>query len=449
MDNIDLLLAKQQEAYNEGRFRAIRSRREALRILSETIKRNENDIIAALRTDLGKCEFEARATEIAVVLDELALMRRKLKKFASPRRVPTAPFNFPAKCRIYPEPYGQILIFSAWNYPFQLMLLPLVGAIAAGNTVIAKPAEQAPATADIIARIVSEAFDPTHAAVIQGGREIAVELLKRRFDYIFYTGGPGGGRAVLKAAAEFMTPVTLELGGKSPCVVDADANLDLAARRIAWGKFLNAGQTCVAPDYVLADQTVQAEFLERLRHYIVKFYGEDPSRSPDYPRIINESHFDRLKRLCPEAVGDRTERYLAPTILENACPDSAVMNEEIFGPLLPVLAVKGLQDAIRFINERPKPLALYYFGKSGQSRILTGTSSGGACINDTVAHLVNPALPFGGVGPSGMGVYHGKWSFDTFTHYKSVMRKSTLIDLPMRYPPGLDGKLKILKLLTR
>ncbi len=449
MDNIDLLLSGQQEAYRDGRFRDLRHRCETLKKLAETIKRRENDIIAALRTDLGKCEFEARATEITVVLDELALMRRKLKKFAAPRRVPTAPFNFPAKCRIYPEPYGQILIFSAWNYPFQLMLLPLVGAIAAGNTVIAKPAEQAPATADVIARIVSEAFDPVQAAVVQGGRDTAVELLRRRFDYIFYTGGPGGGQAVLKAAAEFMTPVTLELGGKSPCVVDADANPDLAARRIAWGKFLNAGQTCVAPDYVLVHETVKAKFLEQLRHYIVKFYGEDPSRSPDYPRIINESHFDRLMRLCPEAVGDRAQRYIAPAILENARPDSPVMNEEIFGPLLPVLTVKDLGEAIRFINERSKPLALYYFGKAGQDRILAETSSGSVCINDTVAHLVNPALPFGGVGPSGMGAYHGKWSFDTFTHYKSVMKKSTLIDLPMRYPPDLDGKLKILKLLTR
>jgi aldehyde dehydrogenase (NAD+) len=449
MDNIKLLLEKQRTAFQEGLFRAPARRQEALNALFQAVKRHETEIAKALYRDLGKCEFEARATEISVLLDEIVLLKRKLKTFAKPRRVPTSLLNFPSKGLIYPEPYGNTLIFSAWNYPFQLMLMPLIGAVAAGNTVIAKPAEQAPATAAVLEKILSEAFTPEHVAVVQGGRETACELLQERFDYIFYTGGPGGGKAVLKAAAEFMTPVTLELGGKSPCIVDADARLDLAARRIVWGKFLNAGQTCVAPDYILVHQSLREPLLERLNYYINRFYGADPSKSPDYPRIINESHFDRLLKLYPKADADREIRYIAPTVIADATPDAPVMTDEIFGPLLPVLAVQDLDEAIRFINGRPKPLALYYFGTSGRKRVLAETSSGGACINETVSHLINPSMPFGGVGPSGMGAYHGKWSFETFTHYKSVMEKSTGIDLPMRYPPNLSGKLKILKLLSR
>lgn len=449
MDHIDLLQEKQRTALREGHFRSPARRGEALAALGRTIKKHEAEIVRALHDDLGKCEFEARTSEIGVVLDELALMRRKLKKFARPRRVPTALFNFPSQGLICPEPYGNVLIFSAWNYPFQLMLMPLIGAVAAGNTVIAKPAEQAPATAAVLGRILGEAFPPEHVSVVQGGRETAAGLLRRQFDYIFYTGGPGGGRAVMKAAAEFLTPVTLELGGKCPCVVDADAKLDLAARRIVWGKFLNAGQTCVAPDYILAHRSLKEPLQERLRHYICQFYGPDPAASPDYPRIINESHFDRLLELYPAAVSDRRTRYIAPTLIGDASPEAPVMREEIFGPLLPILSFDDLESAIGFINERPKPLALYYFGVSGQKRILSETSSGGVCINDTVSHLINPAMPFGGIGSSGMGAYHGKWSFDTFTHYKAVMKKSTLLDLPMRYPPNLPGKLKFLKLLSR
>ncbi len=449
MEALDLLLQEQRMAHTAGRFRSLNARRNALAALAAAVKRYEPEIAEALHIDLGKCEFEARACEISVVMDELLQTRRKLKRYMKPRRVPTAAFNFLSFGRIYPEPYGQTLIFSAWNYPFQLLMMPLIGAIAAGNTVIVKPAEQAPATARIVEKILKEVFKSEHVAVIQGGRETAEALLKRRFDYIFYTGGPGGGKAVMRAAAEHLTPVTLELGGKSPCIVDADAGLDLAARRIVWGKFLNAGQTCVAPDYILVHKDLKDRLVERLTHYIRQFYGENPALSQDYPRIINHAHFDRLLKLCPEAVHGRNGLYIAPTLMPDATEKDAVMKEEIFGPLLPVLTFDTLSQAIDFVNERPKPLALYYFGKSGRGRILAETSSGGVCLDETVTHLINPAMPFGGVGASGMGAYHGKASFDTFTHYKSVMRKSIWLDLPMRYPPGLAKKLKILKLMSR
>ncbi len=449
MNKLDLLLEEQHMAHIGGRFRPCKYRREKLRLLASVIKKYDREIIQALYDDLGKCEFEARSCELAVVMDELAMFCRKLRKFMRPRHAATSLMNFPASGRLYSDSYGQVLIFSAWNYPFQLMMLPLIGAVAAGNAVIAKPAEQAPHTARVIEKIIGEVFHQEHVAVIQGGREIAEELLTRRFDYIFYTGGGNGGRAVLRAAAEYLTPVTLELGGKSPCVVDLDADINLAAKRIVWGKFLNAGQTCVAPDYVLVEKSRKDELVEKMRHWIVKFYGEDPAQSPDYPRIINDTHLKRLLDLHPQALHDSDKKYIAPTLIPDAAPQDKVMQEEIFGPLLPILEFDKLSMALDFINERPKPLALYYFGKQGQKRVIRETSSGGVCINDTVMHLVNPAMPFGGVGGSGMGAYHGKYSFDTFTHYKPVMKKSTLIDLPMRYPPLLNRSLKLLKFLTK
>lgn len=449
MNEIDNLLKRQREAFHNGEFLETKGREQRLWRLFDVIKENELNIAAALYADLGKSEFEARATEISIVLDEISMMARNLKNYTRPEFVPTAIFNWPSSGQILREPYGQILIFSAWNYPFQLVMLPLLGAVAAGNCVVVKPAEQAPVTAKLVEALLEQAFESKQVLTIQGGREKAEELLKRRFDYIFYTGGENGGKAVMRAAAEFLTPVTLELGGKSPCIVDADAKLDLSAKRIIWGKFLNAGQTCVAPDYVLVHKSLKQKLIERMKYWIKSFYGDNPLQSPDYPRIINDRHVERLLKLFPDAVCDREKRYIAPTLIPDATSDDLVMKEEIFGPLLPILEFGKLPEAIKFINERPKPLALYYFGKSGVEKVLRTTSSGGVCVNDTVTHLVNPAMPFGGVGSSGIGAYHGKWSFELFSHLKPVMTKSTLVDLPMRYPPYSNGKLKTLKLLTK
>ena len=442
-------LEQQRLSWRNREYSEVNVRVSKLWRLFDVIKENERQIVAALHADLGKSEFEARASEISMVLDEITMMARNLKNYAADEPVSTSLLNWPATGRILREPYGQVLIFSAWNYPFQLMMVPLVGAVAAGNCVVLKPAEQASATAEVLEKIIRESFESEQVMVVQGGRETAEELLKHRFDYIFYTGGENGGRAVMRAAAEYLTPVTLELGGKSPCIVDADAKLDLSAKRIVWGKFMNAGQTCVAPDYLLVHKSQKKILLERMAHWIRVFYGENPEQSSDYSRIINTTHFDRLLKLYPEAVSNRAIRYIAPTLIKNLSKDHAVMQEEIFGPLLPIFQFEDLDEAVNFVNERPKPLALYYFGKSGTETILRETSSGGVCINDTVAHLLNPAMPFGGVGESGHGVYHGKWSFDTFTHFKPVMKKSVLIDLPMRYPPYTGQKLKMLKRLTK
>ncbi len=431
----------------------IKDRITVLRNLALSIKSHEEEIFRALYEDLGKSKFEACATETSIVLEDIAMLCRKLPAWAKRRKVGVSPLNMPAKGMICPEPYGTVLIFSAWNYPFQLMMSPFAGAVAAGNSVVLKPAEQAPATAEIIQKIISEVFPAEQATVCIGGTETSRALLKEHFDYIFYTGGTEGGKAVARAAAENLTPITLELGGKSPCIVDKDANLTLTARRIAWGKFLNAGQTCVAPDYLLVHESVRQKLIDLMRTQIRKFFGDDPIRSQDYPQIVNERHFDRLIRLAGGRHIDssREKRFIAPSIIDDPRLDEPLMQEEIFGPLLPVLGISSIEEAIHFINSRPKPLALYYFSsaKKALNQILNQTSSGGVCVNETVTHLLNASMPFGGVGASGMGAYHGQWSFDTFTHYKPVMEKASWIDLPMRYPPGLDKRLKLLKFLSK
>ncbi len=451
------ILSSQRQFFATGATLDLKQRKAMLKALRTEIRKREKEICAALCRDLHKSEFEARTTETGIILDEVSAMIRKLDSYAKPRRAAVSSLNFPAKGRIYPEPYGCVLIFSAWNYPFQLLLSPFIGAIAAGNCVILKPAEQAPATADIISEIIAAVFPPRHAAICSGGHEMTQELLAEEFDYIFYTGGPAGAKFIARAAAEHFTPLTLELGGKSPCIVDADAKIDLAAKRIVWGKFLNAGQTCVAPDYILVHKAVKDKLLERLKHWIQAFYGDDPKKSPDYPRIINRRHCERIAGLlngseifCGGGI-DLEEKYIEPTVLIPAGPDAPVMNEEIFGPLLPVLETESLDEAISFVNRRPKPLALYYFssGLRDLEKLLSRTSSGGVAVNETITHLINPELPFGGVGASGYGAYHGRKSFDTFTHYKPVMIKSNLIDLPLRYPPNLSRNLKILDFISR
>ena len=424
--------------------------------LKQAIIDRQADIVAAAKADLGRPEFEAYF-EIAT-LSEINLAIKKLKTWMKPKRVKSTLENFPSSAWIQPDPLGVVLIIGPWNYPFQLMVSPLVGAIAAGNCAMLKPSEHAPHTANVVADLIADTFDPSYITVFEGDASISQQLLAEKFDHIFFTGGTAIGRIVMAAAAKHLTPVTLELGGKSPCIIDADINLDHAARRIAWGKFINAGQTCIAPDYLLIDRTIKDDFLPKLTAAIHDFFGDDPSQSADLSRIINQRQFERLTRLLESGtvlIGGETDastRYIAPTVLDNVTWDSPVMQDEIFGPILPIVTYDRFDQALSQIKARPKPLALYLFSRdtAKQQQVLTGTSSGGVCLNDTVLHIGVPDLPFGGVGQSGMGSYHGKASFDTFSHYKSVLKKTFWFDLDWRYAPYKPSKLaQIKKLVTR
>jgi aldehyde dehydrogenase (NAD+) len=427
-----------------------------LNILMDAVSKNETAILQALRADLNKPPLEAYGSEVGLLHDEIRYALKHIKSWAKPKRRPIHFTQFPSTAWIYPEPYGVVLIIGPWNYPLVLLAQPLIGAISAGNCAILKPSEVAPNTSALVARIVGEYFDSRYIAVVEGGPEEAQALLGQKFDYIFFTGGSEVGKVVMQAAARDLTPVTLELGGKSPCIVDADVDIEGAARRIVWGKFSNAGQICISPDYVLADKRIKPALLESMREYVRKFYGTNPQQSPDYARIVSQRHFERLRDLLPKTsqegtvvVGGQTDaadRYIAPTIIDCVPPDGALMQQEIFGPLLPVIEYERLDDAIAFVNERPKPLALYFFsrGRDHQERILRETSSGGGCINDTMLHYATPFLPFGGVGESGMGKYHGDASFDTFSHDKGFIRKGFLLDFWLRYAPYKNHH-KILK----
>jgi len=381
--------------------------------------------------------------EIGFLYTEIRHAVRHLRRWMQPRRVPTPLAIQPAVSWIQPEPYGQVLIIGPWNYPVQLLLAPLVGAIAAGNCAVLKPSELAPRTSEVVAGLIARTFPPEFVTVVTGGVEVAQELLSRRWDYIFFTGSTAVGRMVARAAAERLTPYTLELGGKSPCIVTADADLDLAARRIVWGKFFNAGQTCVAPDYLLVERPVMQSLLERLKGCIQRFFGPDPAASPDYARIVNQRHFDRLAgylRNGQVAAGGQTDRdrlYIAPTLLVDVDWNAPVMQEEIFGPILPVLPFDDLEEVIGRLRQRPRPLALYLFTRSAtvRDRVFGSLSFGGGCVNDTLVHLSNPHLPFGGVGESGTGAYHGRFSFETFSHRKAVLQSLPLGDPMVRYQP--------------
>lgn len=437
------LLDAQRRFFASGATRSLEFRRATLLRLREALVRAEPEVLEALREDLGRPPAEAYTSDVGIVLSELDHALRHLERWARPRKQPTPPLLFPAKSWIQPEPYGCTLVIGPWNYPLQLLLSPLVSAVAAGNCAVLKPSELAPRCAEVLARIVSSAFGPEHVAVVQGGVEAVQDLLAQRFDYILFTGGTRVGRIVMTAAARHLTPLTLELGGKSPCVVDQDADLAVAARRIAWGRFMNAGQTCVAPDFVLAHASIRAELVEQLAQAVRDFYGENPQRSPDFGRIVNTQHFDRLAGYLSSgrvAVGgetDREARYIAPTVLDGVQWGDPVMQDEIFGPILPVLEYDRLEGAIARVREMSKPLALYVFSasKDTQERVLRELPSGGACINDTISHLLNPNLPFGGVGDSGMGGYHGRHGFDTFSHLRSVVSRGTWFDLAAKYPP--------------
>lgn len=427
-------------------------RKEKLRDLKRVIKKYEDEILEALKKDLNKSFFEGYETEVGIVLEEINYTLKHLNKWAKVKRVKTPIFHFPATSYIYQEAYGKVLIMSPWNYPFQLTIAPLVGAIAAGNRVVVKPSEYSNNTAEIIEKILKEVFSQDEVKVVKGGRAVNQDLLKQKYDYIFFTGSPAVGKIVMESAAKHLTPVTLELGGKSPCIVDSSAKVKMAAKRIVWGKFLNAGQTCVAPDYLLVHQDVKAELVKEMIGYIKEFYGNSPIDNPDYPKIINKKHFDRINGLIRNEKiitgGNCNEQAMkiAPTILDHITWQSPIMQEEIFGPVLPVMEFDDLNQVVEMMGNHPKPLALYFFtsSKENEKKILSNISFGGGCINDTIIHLSNSNLPFGGVGNSGMGQYHGKASFNTFSHPKSIIKKSNLIDIYLRYPPFKDH-LKLLK----
>jgi aldehyde dehydrogenase (NAD+) len=423
-----------------------------LRRLRDLVELHEPLLLEALKADFGKPRFEAWATEIGFVLTDIDHTIAHLPRWARAERVPTPVAFKPGSSKVVPEPLGVACVIAPWNYPVQLLLLPMVAAIAAGNAVVGKPSELAPHSADAVHAIVRELGEPAVSLVLGGVAE-TTELLAQRFDHILYTGNGRVARVVMRAAAEHLTPVTLELGGKSPAIVSRNADIALAAKRIAWGKFVNAGQTCIAPDYVLVERSVHDQFVAALATSIGEFYGADPQRSPDLARIVNEPHFHRLEKLLHSGtvvIGGQTDvdtRYIAPTVLIDVSLDDPVMGEEIFGPILPVIAVDSLQEAIDIVNRDDKPLALYSFSSDDDDHdlVLGGATSGGACVNGTLFHVSNPHLPFGGVGESGMGAYHGKVGFDTFSHRRSVHTRSTRIDPPILYPPYTEGKEKLLR----
>ena len=431
-------------------------RKETLIKLLDVIITHENEIIQALYDDFKKPAFEAVLTETNYVISELKDTIKNLYKWAKPKRVFPSILNFPSTDYIYKEPYGKVLIIAPWNYPFQLALCPLISAVAAGNQVVLKPSELTPKTAEIITKIIEKTFQISHVEVVQGGVEVTQNLLSQRWDYIFFTGSVPVGKIVAKAAAENLTPVTLELGGKNPCIIDETANLKLAAKRIVWGKFINAGQTCIAPDYILIQKNMKSHFMEFMKEEIIKAYGENPKLSPDYARIINQKNWLRLVNMIEEnkvVFGGQTEIencYISPTLIDESSIDSLIMKEEIFGPLLPILSYDNEMEINAIISKYEKPLALYIFTEnhSFAQKIIQKYSFGGGCINDTVIHFSNKRLPFGGVGHSGIGAYHGSLSFDTFSHKKGIVKKANWLDLPMRYAPYND-KLKTIKNLLK
>ena len=435
---------------------SLKYRKQSLKRLQKTIIKYEHEITTALENDLRKSAYESYTTEIGFVLNELRSTISHLRQWSAPQRRHTPLFLFGSKSHVTYQPYGQVLLLAPWNYPFQLVFTPLIGAVAAGNCVTVKCSPHAPHTQEICRQIIDESFDCRHVLCIDTDNRETDRLLEMKWDYIFYTGGPAFGRRVAAAAARHLTPVTLELGGKSPCIVHRDAHLGSAARRIVWGKFLNCGQTCIAPDYLSVHRDVEAAFIERLRQEIVRQYGEDPRHNSDYPRIVNLKRFYELLLLTKQGViehggtYDVDDLYMAPTLLSHITPDMRIMQEEIFGPLLPILTYTTLDEAIDFVNSREKPLALYYFGQKKKEieKVLSHTSSGGACVNDVVAHVANSHLPFGGIGESGMGRYHGKESFYTFSHARAVLRNTTRLNPGIKFAP-FAGKLPLIKRILR
>lgn len=454
---IHTLIKKQRAWFQTGKTRALFFRLGALQALKREIVASSTKIEEALKADLGKSAFEAYMCETGLVLSELDFMIRHLRSFAKDRRVLTPLAQFHAKSFTSAQPYGVVLVMAPWNYPFMLSLEPVIGAIAAGNCVVVKPSAYAPATSAVIAEVVGRCFPEQFVAVVEGGRAENTELLEQKFDFIFFTGSKAVGRLVMEKASANFTPVCLELGGKSPCIVDQTANLKLAARRIVFGKYLNLGQTCVAPDYLFVQESVKEPLLREIGRCIRQQFGADPLKNPDYGKMINEKHFRRVCDLMKSGtarIGGATDKdalRIAPTVLTEIRPEDPIMQEEIFGPVLPVLTFRDISEVITYVTEQEKPLALYLFtrSRSTEQKILRDCSFGGGCINDTIIHLATSHMPFGGVGESGMGGYHGKASFDLFSHRRSIVKKYNWIDLPIRYQPYTGWKQALLKMFLR
>lgn len=440
----------------ELKYLNVSERIQLLKSLKKSILRNEKQVYAALSTDFAKPEFESYITEFQYTINELNLTIKKLKSWSKPKWIVPSIVNFPSLESIHFEPYGNVLIISPWNYPFQLAMVPLIGAIAAGNKVVLKPSEMASQTGILIEKIAKEVFKNQEVKIVLGDAEVSKDLLLQRWDYIFFTGSTNVGKIVAKAAAANLTPCTLELGGKNPCIIDEKANIEITAKRIVWGKFLNAGQTCVAPDFLLVQAKEKFNLIEALKKEIVHFYGENPKESPDFARIINDHHWDRLQRLLTKkdiifgGEADRDTKYFAPTLLEINDLDHEIMQDEIFGPLLPILTYSEPEDILPFLRKFEKPLAFYIFSENKVfvNQLIQQTSAGGVCVNDTIVQLINHRLPFGGVGMSGVGAYHGKHTFLTFSHQKTVVKRATWMDVPIKYAP-YSKKFRWIKLLMK
>ncbi|WP_333962267.1 aldehyde dehydrogenase [Clostridium perfringens] len=458
METLKEKINKQREYFSTGETKDINFRIEKLKKLRDVLKSEEEKVFEALKKDLMKSSFESYVTEVAMVYDEINMHIKNIKKWSKKRRVKTPLVQFPAKSFIQLEPYGVVLIIGPFNYPFMLTMDPLIGAIAAGNTAVIKPSESAPETSKILKEILEKVFDEKYVLHVnpERGKEVVEELLKEKFDYIFFTGSATVGKIVMKAASQYLTPVTLELGGKSPCIIDEDCKVELAARRIVWGKLMNSGQTCVAPDYLYVHKDIEEEFIKKLEEEIKNQFGDNPLESKDYSKMVNEREFNRVlsyidkEKLVFGGNYNRKTFQIEPTILKNITWDDPVMEREIFGPIFPILIFENLDEVIRVVNSKDKPLALYYFSedKNKIEKVLNSTSSGGVTINDTLVHVSSSYLPFGGVGNSGMGEYHGKYSFDLFSNKKGVMNRKTFLDLKIRYAP-FQNKLTIVKKIMK
>ncbi|MBC8062139.1 MAG: aldehyde dehydrogenase [Clostridiaceae bacterium] len=455
---VDNMLKEHKKFFHTGETRNIDYRISALKKLKAMIKKYDKDIVNALNKDLGKSEFEAYSTEVGFVLDSIGNFVKHLKRWSRTKKVRIPIHQFPSKGYIIYEPYGTVLIIGPFNYPFQLLIEPLIGAVAAGNCVILKPSESTPTVSALVKKIIEESFEKKYIRVIEGEKQTTSSLINSAFDYIFFTGSVAVGKIVMGAAAKNLVPVTLELGGKSPVIVDKTANLGLAAKRILWGKLVNAGQTCIAPDYILVHKAIKEIFIDNLISTMISFYGEDASKSSDYGRIVNNTQFERLVSLIQRdknkiiygGHSNPSTLYIEPTIINKVNWEDAVMADEIFGPILPILEYESLESAIEMINERPKPLSFYVFteDKKVETTVLSRISFGGGCVNDTISHVASSYMPFGGVGSSGMGSYHGKDSFETFSHRKSILKKSTTLDIKLIFPP-YGNRVKLVRKILR
>ncbi|MFF2445752.1 aldehyde dehydrogenase [Neobacillus sp. NPDC058068] len=451
MENYNSIIAQQKAFFRTEMTKDISYRLEALQILRNAIKNNEQVLMDALKADLNKSEFDAYTSEIGFVLEELRFTIKHLRSWVKPKKVKTPLTHIGSSSYIYSEPYGVTLIIAPWNYPFQLAIAPLIGAIAAGNCAVIKPSELTPKTSEILGKIINDLYPEEYISVVQGGVETSQALLNEKFDYIFFTGSVPVGKVIMEAAAKNLTPVTLELGGKSPCIVHRDANIKLAAKRIAWGKFTNAGQTCIAPDYLYLHKSIKDQFLQQFKETTIELYGEQPLNNVNFTRIVSDRHFQRLcsflnnGELFMGGNANQEKLTIEPTVLTNVTWEEPLMQDEIFGPILPVLEYDALSEVVEGIHRHPKPLALYIFTENNaiQKQVLKSISFGGGCVNDTVYHFASPYLPFGGVGNSGIGAYHGKGNFDTFSHQKSVLEQTTLFDISFRYPNVKNGLKKI------